>query len=90
MMDLLLNFVCSLRNAKISAENIVVFVGQEELIPLVNKMGIKAMSSSYFGPIPSQAAGNYGDLVFARMMWLKAAAVFVATYAGFDVLFQVC
>lgn len=88
-MDLVLNFICSCQSAKIDISSLVVFVGQEDYIPLLSNMGAKAFFSAALGPIPKKAADNYGDLVFARLMWLKATSIYIAAAAGFDVLFQV-
>jgi hypothetical protein len=88
VMDLLLNFVCSCRSAGISLDNLVVFVGQREYRPLVQAMGAVAFYSPYLGSIPRKAADSYGDMVFAKLMWLKATSVYVAAKAGFNVLFQ--
>ena len=38
--------------------------------------------------MPKNAAFNYGDGVFSRMMWLKVSSVYIATVAGYNVLFQ--
>ena len=46
------------------------------------------MYSPHFGPIPSQAAGSYGDVTFAMLMWLKTCSVYLASYSGYHVLFQ--
>ena len=88
VMDLLLNFICSCQSAGISLANLVVFVGQKEYRVLIEKMGARAFYSPYLGSIPRKAADNYGDVVFARLMWLKATSVYIAAKAGFHVLFQ--
>ena len=90
VMDLMLNFVCSAKRAGIALESLVVFVGQPEYVPLVNSMGAHAIYHRALGEIPREAAGGYGDITFARLMWLKTTSVYVAAAAGFDVLFQDC
>jgi hypothetical protein len=88
VMDLVLNFMCSMKSANIDLSSVVVFVGQPEYIPLIQNMGGNAVHSLAFGPIPERAAGVYGDKVFARLMWLKTTSVYIASKAGFDVIFQ--
>jgi hypothetical protein len=88
-MDLILNFLCSCHDANIDPTTVVVILGQADLIPLVEDMGAHAMHDGAFGPIPKDAADNYGDGVFGRLMWLKATSIYTAASAGFNVLFQV-
>lgn len=89
VMDLVLNFMCSCKEANIDISSLVIFVGQKEYVPVLQSMGAKAMFNEALGPIPNKAADQYGDLVFAHLMWLKATSIYVASAAGFDVLFQV-
>ena len=89
VMDLLLNFLCSCKSAGLDTGSMVVFVGQREYMPLVQAIGAKAFYHAALGLIPRKAADSYGDVVFARLMWLKATSVFIAARAGFHVLFQV-
>lgn len=88
VMDLVLNFLCSCQQAKIDLRTVVVISGQQELIPLIQDMGAHALHDEAFGPIPKDAAGNYGDGVFGRLMWFKATSIYAAANAGFNVLFQ--
>lgn len=91
VVDLFLNFVCSVKSAGIDhlLQKVVVFVGHEDLVSVVTKMGVKAYYSPYLGPIPAKAADFYGDLTFAMLMWFKTTSVFLTVKAGFNVLFQV-
>eukprot|EP01038_Epipyxis_sp_PR26KG_P012701 gene12701-17032_t len=89
VIDLVLNFICSCKEASINISNkIVIFVGQEELIPLIENMGVATFYHEALGKIPKRAAGFYGDDVFGILMWLKTTSVYVASAAGFNVLFQ--
>jgi len=95
VLDLLMNFLCSCRSAGIdvssdssSGRRVVVFIGQEELSPVIESMGVIPFYHEALGPIPKQAAGFYGDGVFGIMMWMKATSIYVASKAGYDVLFQ--
>ena len=87
VMDLVINIICSAKSADISIENFVLFLAQPEYLPLVESMGIKAIHHPSFGDIPSSAAGNYADVTFGYLLWLKVIAAYVANSAGFDVLF---
>jgi hypothetical protein len=90
VLDLVLNFLCSCRASGINtADNLVVFVGQPELAPILKALGVRTFYSEAMGPIPKKAANFYGDNVFGVLMWLKATSIYVATNAGYDVLFQV-
>ena len=91
VLDVFLNFVCSCRAAGISDifENLVVILGQDYLVPVIESMGIKAFYSKYLGPIPQKAADFYGDFTFGILMWFKVNSVYLAFNAGFHVLFQV-
>jgi len=90
VLDLLMNFLCSCRSAGIDVSNgrVVVFIGQEELSTVIEDMGVVSFYHEALGPIPKQAAGFYGDGVFGVMMWMKATSIYVASRAGYDVLFQ--
>ena len=88
VLDLLLNFICSAREIKIDLSALMVFVGRKEDVNLVNSMGAKAFFIPQLGNMPKKAAGNYLDKTFSQMMWFKTTSVYLATAAGFNVLFQ--
>lgn len=88
VMDFVLNFACSCRRAGLSVDNVLVFVGGESSVALVEAMGLRAVFMPGLGGMPERAAGNYGDESFTSMMWLKVSAVYAALAAGFEVLFQ--
>ena len=90
VMDLVLNFLCSCRSAGIDVtQNMVVFLGQPELAPIIENMGVRTFYAEALGKIPKKAASFYGDNVFGVLMWLKTTSIYVASNAGYDVLFQV-
>jgi hypothetical protein len=90
VMDLVLNFLCSCRASAIDTkDSLVVFVGQPELAPVLEALGVTTFYSEALGPIPKKAATFYGDNVFGVLMWLKTTSLYVAARAGYDVLFQV-
>jgi hypothetical protein len=87
-LDLLLNFMCSIKAANIKLDETVVYVGQKETIPIIESMGAHAIFNAALGKMPKDAAKAYADLTFSRFMWLKVTSVYLAATAGFDVLFQ--
>jgi hypothetical protein len=90
VMDLVINFLCSCKASNIDTrDSLIVFVGQPELAPILETLGVKTFYSPALGQIPKKAAGFYGDNVFGVLMWLKTTSVYVASKAGYDVLFQV-
>lgn len=88
VMDLLMNFMCSAQGSQINLKSILVFVGDERYINLIENMGGNAIYSPSLGSMPSKAAGFYLDGTFSRMMWFKTTSVYLALTAGFEVLFQ--
>ena len=88
VMDLLLNFFCSAEASFVDVKNVVVFVGTEHYVPLIESLGGNAIYSPALGSMPKSAAAGYLDKTFSRMMWFKTTSVFLALNAGFDVLFQ--
>lgn len=88
VMDLLLNFLCSAEMIDMDLKSIVVFVGDERYVTLIEHFGANAMYSPSLGSMPRQAAGFYMDNTFSRMMWYKTTSVYLALLAGFNVLFQ--
>lgn len=89
VIDLVLNFICSCKQAKIDTSNIVVFLGSPDIAPLIESMGVQTFFHEALGPIPKKAASNYGDLTFGILMWLKTTSIYIASNAGYDILFQV-
>lgn len=76
VLNLLLNFICSCAAAGIDPKSVVVFVGQQQHVPLVAHLGATPIFLPEAGSMPHKAAGNYGDKIFARMMWLKVCTLF--------------
>lgn len=88
VMDLLLNFICSAEEVDLDLKSIVVFVGNEDSIELVENLGANAIYSPALGSMPKNAANAYLDKTFARIMWFKTTSVYLALTAGYNVLFQ--
>lgn len=88
VMELVLNFMCSARAANIDLSSFVVFVGQQDSIPLINSMGAKGFYHKSLGKMPSESSESYADRTFAKLMWLKASSVYIVLKAGFNLIFQ--
>ena len=88
VMDLALNFICSAESSGIDLSTVVMFVGAESDVVLVENMGAIAVYNPALGSMPKHAAKEYLDETFSNMMWFKTTSVFLAIEAGFDVLFQ--
>jgi hypothetical protein len=71
VMNLLLNFICSCVSSGINPKSIVVFVGAEDHVSLMEELGVTAMFIREAGAMPREVATNYGDNIFGVMMWLK-------------------
>lgn len=69
--NLLLNFMCSCRSSGINTKSIVVFVGEQHHVGIIKSMGATPVFLPAIGEMPTKVAGNYGDKVFGKMMWLK-------------------
>jgi len=54
--DLLLNFLCSARDANIDLTNLVVFGADEKVADIAKALGIHAFSHKAFGKLPTEHA----------------------------------
>ena len=88
VMDLVLNFFCSAEASFVDVKSVIVFVGTDQYVPLIESLGGNAIYSPALGSMPKNAAAGYLDNTFSRMMWFKTTSVFLALNSGFDVLFQ--
>jgi hypothetical protein len=87
-MDLILNFVCSAKASGADLNQFVIISGQEDLVPLIEGMGVKGFHDASLGNVPREHSFTYADRAFALMMWMKVTSVYIALKAGFNVLFQ--
>lgn len=88
VIDLVLNFICSAEQIGYNLEQVIVFVGNNDYVSVIESMGPKAIYSEALGSMPKEAAAGYLDHTFSRMMWFKTTSVYLALKAGFNVLFQ--
>ena len=87
--NLLTNFVCAARARHLSLDRIVVFATDNETQRLATSLGLHVFADDrIFGSIPQQAAHNYSDNNFGRVMMAKIYCVHMTLLLGYDVLFQ--
>ena len=82
--NLLLNFMCSCRSSGIDTKSIIVFVGEQHHVNIIHSMGATPVYLPAMGEMPTKVAGNYGDKVFGKMMWLKVRD------SGHFIFFLIC
>jgi hypothetical protein len=87
--ELLHNFVCNAHAKGLDLGQIFLFATDEKTYNLATSLGITAFyDQSIFADMPEQAAGGYGDRIFAKMMLAKVYCVHLVLQCGFNVLFQ--
>jgi hypothetical protein len=87
--ELLHNFVCNAQAKGLDLGQIFLFATDEKTYDLAESLGIPAFyDQSIFADMPEQAAGGYGDRIFAKMMLAKVYCVHLVLQCGFNVLFQ--
>ncbi|CAJ1939267.1 unnamed protein product [Cylindrotheca closterium] len=87
--ELLHNFVCNARAKGLDLSQLFLFATDEKTHELAQSLGIASFhDESVFMDMPEQAAGGYGDRIFAKMMMAKVYCVHLVLQCGFNVLFQ--
>lgn len=86
--DLFLNFACSCKLHDISLNNVLVFSGNEEIIPMLEATGAMGLYHTGYASVSKQASKDYLDRVFVDMMWYKAFSVYLVLRKGINILFQ--
>mmetsp|Transcript_7062 Transcript_7062/g.22936 ORF Transcript_7062/g.22936 Transcript_7062/m.22936 type:complete len:533 (-) Transcript_7062:26-1624(-) len=89
-LDLVANFICSCHSSGLARalESTLVFAADDDTRLSVEHMGVAAYYSAGLGELPTEAATNYGDYAFTRMMWLKTTSVFLVSALKYSVIFQ--
>ena len=88
-MDIFANFICSCVKYKINLENMVVFAGSDDIIPLIHAFGVIGIyHEESFANVARRASYEYLDPIFIDMMWYKSFSVWLLLKMGFHVLFQ--
>ncbi|CAB9516554.1 Nucleotide-diphospho-sugar transferase [Seminavis robusta] len=87
--ELLMNFVCAARTRGLDTQHVLVFATDEETKELAESMGMTAYyDENNFGHMPTEAAKQYGDMKFVKLMMAKVLCVHLTILTGVDVLFQ--
>lgn len=87
--ELLHNFVCNARAKGLDLSQLFLFATDEKTHQLAQSLGIASFhDESVFMDMPEQAAGGYGDRIFAKMMMAKVYCVHLVLQCGYNVLFQ--
>eukprot|EP00532_Pseudo-nitzschia_australis_P001674 CAMPEP_0168204718 /NCGR_PEP_ID=MMETSP0139_2-20121125/25542_1 /TAXON_ID=44445 /ORGANISM="Pseudo-nitzschia australis, Strain 10249 10 AB" /LENGTH=730 /DNA_ID=CAMNT_0008130665 /DNA_START=237 /DNA_END=2429 /DNA_ORIENTATION=+ len=91
--EMLLNFICHARaqgkETLEALDNVLVFATDLETHELVTSMGLTSFySETVFGNTPSEAAQEYGDERYSRIMLSKVYCVHLVSQLGYDLLFQ--
>jgi hypothetical protein len=87
--ELFHNFVCGARAKGLDLSKLLMFATDKETYALAQKLGIAAYyDEKIFANMPTSAANNYGDRIFAKMMMAKVYCVHLVNQLGYNVLFQ--
>jgi hypothetical protein len=78
VIDLVLNFICSCRSARIDLTTFIVLVAHEKYLPLIMSFGVKAFYHPFLGEM-LPTSKTYADHSFSRLMWLKASSVYLVS-----------
>jgi len=85
---MLANFLCSAKANGIDIRNVIVFVTHQEIVPVVEAMGVHAFWHESLGSYPKEEDKAAFDRTFAQMMLMKSLAAYLPLRLGYDVLFQ--
>jgi hypothetical protein len=89
MADLLLNFVCSAKQAGLGQlAQLVLFPTDDAAVEVAKGLGVAHYRHASFGHFPTEEAAAYGDNTFVAMMWIKVLCVYLPVNLGYSVLFQ--
>jgi len=91
--EMLINFVCNAhakgKETEVALKNILVFATDVATHLLAQSLGLTSFySESVFGETPQQAAAEYGDEVYSKIMVAKVYCVHLISQLGYDLLFQ--
>lgn len=84
-----INFCCSARARGLDISRVLLFATDQETHEIAQAMGINVFyDSRIFESIPSEAAVDYQDLNYGRIMMSKVYCVHLVNALGYDLLFQ--
>lgn len=88
---LLINFVCNARAHKIDLSKVVVFPTDNKMLDVAQNLGLNVFHHpKLFSTVSSfeEEASDYGNRVFAKMMYPKVVSCQLVIALGYNVLFQ--
>ena len=89
MIELLLNWYCGVSRLGFDTSNVIIFATDEKSRDTAKSLGLKvSLTNLGLSDLPTEAAGAYGDLIFAKMMYMKILSVHMTVTEGFDIIFQ--
>jgi hypothetical protein len=91
--EMLMNFVCNAhakgKETQAALSSVLVFPTDIETHKLAQSLGLKSFySETIFGGTPHEAAEQYGDEVYSKIMLSKVYCVHLISQLGYDLLFQ--
>jgi hypothetical protein len=85
--ELLMNFACNAKAKGLDTSGVLVFCTDRETQQLAELLHLTTYYNE-FGGMPKEAAREFGDLTFSKMMAAKVYSVHLISLLGYDVLFQ--
>lgn len=87
--ELFHNFICSAKARGLDYSRVLMFATDEKTFELCKELDIPVYyNKAVFGNMPENAAKEYGDPIFAKMMMAKVYCVHMVLSLGYNVLFQ--
>lgn len=87
--EIMLNFACAARSRGLSLKHVLVFVMDQDLVPIVEDLGMSAFyNAEFFGALPSNDPKEFGDTIFTQIVLAKFLYTHLLSTLGYDVLSQ--
>lgn len=91
--EMLMNFVCNAHakgeETRETLKSALIFATDLQTHELAQALGLSSFySPTVFGDVPEQAAGEYGDDRYSKIMMAKVYCVHLISQLGYDFLFQ--
>jgi len=87
--ELFVNFVCSAKRRNLDISPVLLFATDQETYQLAMNMGVHVFfHEGIFASIPKQAAHDYHDNLYGRIMMSKVYSVHMVNALGYDLMFQ--
>ena len=91
--EMMMNFVCNAhakgKETQEALQSVLIFATDIETHKLAQGLGISSFySPAVFGDVPAEAADEYGDSRYSRIMMSKVYCVHLISQLGYDLIFQ--